>query len=902
MTTCTVLLGAADVVPRCVRDVLRDWSASGLVEDLIWIDEADVDPTVPFALVPSDLIVRGQVTRAGVQDHLANLSRLEGARICVVSALGATSRTADPGVAAHVRNGLRSGLPYPESAAAHIVITRHGAGGWDPSVAWLGWQTIVVAPEDAWTPGRSTVAAQVTTTTPTAEFAAHGAAALASLCGLWRGAPASVLDGQGQQRSVHLARPFVRILDAGPVARALLHELTDFSPGLPRPSVADQGQTLPVLSDPVRASRAMRDAVVGLHPDLFTLNLEQPPAATRDTASAWQLLTSFFGFLWAALRRAPQQWLDRQKDRVKGGLARKVERVVFGQGDAPIQAVLGGVTSDGRRLSLDEQARQIEDLGNRVVQQGVGMERRRPHLGQFWVDVARGAMTLADGENRLGDGQQLAGVERGIVQWPEHVAPDPSDIFPIPGALHDADLADIASYDVVGARTAREQLAWLAANSQHHAQLAGQELQKLDNWFEGSSRYSPRHAYTSQIGIHIGRHLDHARGELRRLLEELRAAAQASEALPAQVTRSASSLGRLLRWATGIGAGVALLLSVLGLVKWGWMVALGLGLATVLMLLIAGLLTWRRARQAEFALLFRREQEERIEVLRRNIVRAADHLHQLMGLYAQYLAWAAILGRFLAEPFGRPGAERDDGMSLRGMFPRAMGLGVARPAADQLRAAGDHLRPALFRPGWLDPYWARLLELAAEQASRDSRGRVSPKDLFADPARSPDSIVRTLAQRVTGQGVPPHLGAMLWERASRRMAADGVDHLVSTLFTEVDVLGHDHRPRFRGVPGTEFLTQLAVGAADSRRFDPAVLTGQAKIDELNAVVDSSVQRRDVADPAMSLDQMVVVVQLSAGIPPDGVTLAGGQQPTPPIDPRPGTQPGSDGEDRWSAVS
>jgi hypothetical protein len=881
MSVLTVFLGAADAVPRAVRDILRDWSAVGLVTDFVWVDEVDVDPSTSLALVPADLVLAGGVQRAGLQEHLANRTRLDGVRICVVSALGGTAGTTDPAIAGHIRNSLHAGLPEAEVAAAHVVITRHGAGGWDPAVAWLAWQTIVVAPEDAWTPGRDTAAVQLTTAVHPAEFAAHAATAVASLCGLWVGIGRSALDdGIGAGISgVRLTRSFVRFLDAGLVSHALRDELADLSRGFPRPRVSESGHALPYLADPIRAGASMRDAVVDRNAEIFTLTLEPTPKRAKPPVTGWTLLVSFLGFLWAALRSAPHVWLDRQLDRGRASMARRVERTVFGGAEVSVQAMVGGVTSDGRRLSLDDQAREIQRIGDRVRQDGLEIERRRPQLSRFWSDVASGAMTLADGDNRLGDGQVLAGLEPGIVQWPDQIAPDPASVFRLPGALHDADLGEIHSTDVLQIRAARIYLDQLAASSDHHAQLAGSTLQQMDSWFGGSPQRAPRYTYLVQVGMHIGKNLDGARQQLAGLLQELKDAAAVAQ-VPLGVAGSASTLARRLRWGTALGAGAAAVLAVVGLVKWGWLIAVALAMASGAVFLIAGLLAWRRARQAEFALLFQIEDEDRIRGLQHNIVRTADYLYQLMGVYSQYLAWAPVLGRFLAEPFGARTAGEDAGLKLRGRLPRSMGLGVARPVQEQIRITADDVRPALFRPGWLGPYWDRMLQIAAARATRDTRALVEPHELLADDLRAPDSPLRAMSSWTIEHGVPAELGAALWDQACRRMAATGNDRVVGTLFSHVDVVGRDQYTDARQIPGSEFLTQLVVGAGDSRRFDPMILTGPARVNDQTGVSESVVDRRDPSAAADDLDQMVVVVQLSAAVPPEQVILSGGSAPAP----------------------
>jgi hypothetical protein len=889
MTSVTVLVGPGTTTGAAVRDQLRDWSASGFVSELFWVDVRDVVAGSPLSQVPADHVVDGAVVRASLQTHLANRQRVDRIRLTVLSVVSGRERALDHDVVATIRNALATLPTRPDVTALNCLAVVHGGGGWDAAAAWHGWHNVVISPEDAWTPRAVPNVLDGSVDLPS--FAAHTAAAVSVLSGAWTGLPGSALDDEPVHGgpAVRLTRSFVRRIDAAAAGRAVRDRLMDLSAGLPRPQRG--ARALEYVDQPTTAARHVATAVLDRHADLFRPDREPLPHTERGALGGWEMLKLFLSFLWASLRAAPRQWVDRMKSRASAAAAQQVQNAVYGGNRADFDVVVRGVDAKGRPPGLDQMSAAVERLDASMRSEVAALEQTVPRTGDFWRDVAFGALTLADA------GTHVAGVEPvmvgdlpGVVREPAQVCPPDAKPYVVPGGLVDdlgmreIEAADIWAFKRVIARA--DQVGHGGSGTALAASRAREEMIAIASPLRGS--------YLGMVGEPIGDAVESSARDVAHLLDELEAAATPPET-PPSVLSEAERLARVLRVSTICWV---VLSALVGVAAWREWLALDVSLyvlgGLLLVWVVVCAVAFYRSTQAEFALRMRRSvSEDELGVIRRNLARATRELRVHAMLYRQFLAWAPVLGAFFNAPFGTDAAGQD-APRFSGPIPRSLGLGVARPSPEHTRRVADQLAGQTFRPGWMAPLWERLLQDAVDEVT-DATGRPvgNPDALFSDRLTEDDSPLRLFAQQVRTHGIGKGPGDALWAQARTHLADGGMEALFGSLLSTVRVDAQQRHGGLESLAGGEFLSGLIEAAGtEASAFHGDVLTNAARVGGAGAVVGSvlvcsssggllphatpaGTRVHEAAGAQGDLDQLVVLVQMSGQLQADQLVLLGG---------------------------
>ncbi len=890
-----VLTAAPGAVPGAVRDVLRDWVALGLVQPFLWVEAEEVSPDEPFAAVVATHVRESDAPRVRLQDHLANQHDVDVIRLVAVGSAGASTSLVDRDRAGFLNIAL-AGVTAGRVSALQCVLTRHGAGGWQSEVERPGWHTLVVAPEDAFSPSPRQPTTELIERDDDAEFMAHAAAGVATASGLWSGlaeAPFDDVPVTGNPEPV-VVRSFLRRLDASAVESRLRQALTDVSRGLPRPRSG--AERCDHMQNPVAASNDMATRVLTRHAALFAVQEEPDQGRGPEPLGAWQAIKMFFAFVGAALNRAPRALADAVVGRAAAGTARRVQQALLG-GDSRYEVVVRGVNASGLPAGVHELDAAAVDVRQRVAAILHTSEQALPDVAPFWQDVVGGALTLADAGDR---GPDLAPVMVGsrptVARDTSTIAPDPADTFPLRGPaanrlrIRDVPPHDFRLHDVV----ARE-LSAAAAEDVGSAQA----VSAFSDW-----RRRVSSTYTGGLGAHIGNEVERRGRRLAQLLELLLGAQEEStdEGALADEHRRVQRLLRNFVIGMAVGLVVGVLVVVLGVL--GVLTVVLIGLALLSAGTVRTVLALLARQRAVFALAHRRTETDRhLEIASRNLAHAANALHVATTLYQQYLAWSSVLGAFLREPFG-PVPPVQPVVRLEGLLPRAVGFGVAEPVDERIAEVAHALGAVMFERGWLSDLWQAFYEDAGRRLG--SAGLVlrdEPRALLSDRARDEDSLLVTWAAAVQQDGVTGDAGDRLWQAARGRLLMRGADALCSSLFTRVEVQAQQDHGITRLIDGSQFFTQLsdALDNVGGQAFSPSLFSPTATSQGLHLVTATvAVGRRDVvdlggaasaesvrwippsSDGESSLDLSLVVLQATAPVSASELRLSGGTVGRTPI--------------------
>ena len=897
MQRSVIVIAPASPTTRAVRDVLRDWAALGLVSTYVWLDEQELTSPEAATLAAATVVSGHAARRVQLEGYLADAQASTGLRVVALSAVDAHPAQADADRAQGLFNRLQG---KHVASPIHCVLTRHGKGGWDPALAWMAWHTLVVAPEDAWHPGRAPEPMRIG---DNGEYVIHCAAALATVAGLWCGMGEGPLDDVPVpgNRDVTVVRSFMRRLDAAPVSTALRRQLTSTEHGLPAPV----GLTGPLVEvENVRgAAAAAVEALWTQNAPLFQLDRES--GRQVSVGVSWRVaVRAFFAFLLDVARKTPRAWVQSEKDRAAATLARRTQSALYGDGSR-YEVLVAGVGRHGRNPRPEELAGELEDVAARVNAVGAAVDLVTPDMGTFWEQYVAGALTLADGGERPGAVPARVGASPGYVRDVRRIVPAPDDRFELPPHLSAAVGAhNVDPYDVSGWIHTERALSAAAADGDADA---AETRSRLHGWV-GSLRDS----YAGAAGLRLAQEMEARRAEVGALLQQLSAArADDDAALDDARKQGRRKLRRaclmLMLGFLLLAAGVAL-----GPITAGTATAIAAGF--FLLWLIRLFVAFFRTQLEVNRILNQQGRAEDAAVLaQRNLKAAMRDMNRAVTQYAQYMAWTPVLGRFLTEPFGRV-PETQAPLRMEGSLARSVGFAVTHVDEERVAQTAYSLGKKLFPTGWLSQVWEQVVTDAATRVGGQD-GQVlrdDPRRLLRDTARSPRSPLRTWSAQIAAQGVGDAGGALLWAQTRHELQRRGVSQLVDAVLTEVDTVGQEGHGIDGRTSGRAFLTELTEAVqSEGARFSKEIFDHTAITDgyrsvasslvvgsqELLPEVPAHVRRIDPADTGDDdLDQFVVVLQRSRPIPARLLLLEGGagKPPPPPRRPEPPDDPLANG--------
>lgn len=825
---------APDARFDAVREVLADWRAAGWVRDHCWTVSAD----------PSHPVLR--VTGAGVAGRdLAGIAATERfERVHLVYLAWLEDDGSDRGFADLV------GQAFGATPVTRIHALFAGADDAPrfSHAAVGGWHTVVIAPEDGAGPQNAGLEVR-----DTVAGAAAIASSLAGILGLWTGHERSPLDAEHvpADGSVRLVRSYMRRLAAHDVETSLRRQVLTLGDRLPLPVHA--GTPTVRIEDVGLASRTMAQQFWERHRGMLRGPREAVRAAPPKAIGAGDALRLFFSFLGAALRNAPRRWLQSTLNSVRARTAAVVQDVVYGSGDSAYSVVVGGMTADGRPASWVEQRDVSERLAKALEHRVPVQHHALDDTAVLWQDYVDGALTLADAGERVPAMPPVTiGTRRGVMPGVADIVPGPearfSDVSPAVTASIGS--AQVEAYDLLGSVVLRDRLR-RAAGESSIGMPAAEAAHRLEEW---RARYSG--AYAVQVGGGIAAALSGLHEEVRTILGRLKRASETEDSAAAMQKRQAR-LTRVLQ----VLAGMALIvIAVVVVLLVAAVVSVLAAVITILVVVIAwaasSLGAFVQGQRALFALLNERARlVSQQDVDERNLVLALRDVRRVSDLYEQFLLWSEIIGTFLAEPLGRPGAMQAAPTAELEGLPLSVVSAVAVPGEDRIGLVANELRREVFGAGWLSGPWAAVLaDAPALLGARGGELRDRPEAVYQQRGDAEGLLVPWL-EALADRGTPATAGEAVWGRAAQVLdrpdRAALRDQLVGTV------------RRSDGVeqPVAQFLADTDEGAAMSGRFSDTLLSSAAIADRRTAV---GTGRVDEVRSGLGVER--VLVQLSVAIP------------------------------------
>lgn len=834
-----------------VREVLRDLSAVGLIEPFVWVEPADA----AVARVPAMSVTGGATTGTTLQDvavaNIADRVRLISL-VPVLTGAAQTSSDDEQRIAGLLENQVGAAT----LARIRVSVTRIG----DPSTGVLGragWHNLLLAPQESAGPalGHSLLAA----TNDTIEIGRHTAVELAGIAGLWSQVTGSPLDGRSVDpgESVRLARSFFRRLQSDGLESELRAKVTATSESLPLP--VEGGSAAIYVDDSALATSTMSKALWERHGDVLRGPRESRPRRTVKPIGIGKALKMFFGFLWAAIKGAPAKWFSGVVAGLSSRVAGAVHGMVFGGDPSAYAVVVRGVTASGLPaswLDLADAADAIEDI---LEESGEAREHHAiSDLSALWKDYAAGALTLADGGERVQSMPPVQiGTQRAVLRSADLVVPSAAARFiNIPGHIAaQIEVSSVEAFDVLAVNNLHQRLVYLQEDPALGLEVGG-TLEALKVW-----NAQHRNSFAARVASVLGEHVMRIGEEIKSVLEKLKSAA-AAEDIPAAIAARQKRLGRVLRILSillvvagaliGACFGFGLITGTLALILAG---------SSLLAWFVASIVTFLRGQRDLFRLLnARQELIADAEIMKRNLRQAVRDMRRLTDAYAQFLAWSRILGTMLAAPLGAANVGIEDGARLSPDLPIGVRLGSASVPDAALADAVVALRREIFRVGWLGEPWESLITGAPAAIGPDGYElRNNPIAIFAQPGRGDTSLLLKWVDATERNGVDVAVADRLWTTVQEQLDGDKRE-LASALLGSIIELGKTAKA---AVPYDTFIARVddPDGVKASSHFDPAVFAEAAR-----ASADAGVDVSWGENAHVGLSRIAVLTQLSAGSP------------------------------------
>lgn len=762
-TTLTIFLGRGRL-SHGIRQTLEDFTATGLVRDLVWVD-ADTFDTSSSPVTHLGIREDGtpEITRQPFNVLVAR-SGADRLHLGVINVAGAGDSQLGSAELAPLLGAIDSVGSGHATHRTNLIITAVGTPLDGDLPLLRGYTNLVLAPEDSPGPESATVPFHFDRLDN--RFTLHCVAGIASIFGLWEGsttAPVTRLE-PASGLTFRLVRAFYRRIDGQEVQARLKSRILDTTDNpLPRLDQPGQEAAAQYTEDPrAFAQGAAEELLAEFNGHLEGRQVEATAQSTRVTTSG-SALGEFFGLWLRKMATTPKRFLADLRAESTSLIDDTVQAAVYGGSGS--RTHVGGST--GAVLSEDP-ADPFGGVGQRDYEAQAAGE-----LGQLWQAYQRTALSLLDASPR-GIGADGGQVRRpGVVDHGPgghvQVARRSADVVPGPADSFGGDLpvevkatvggGQIAPYDVEGAAEYERRLA--GSGQSRHRDL-GRVRGDFGQWRKRNS---------TSFAYFVGRGLVDKQAELRE--RERRLARQVADLENQQAEVEGSGLlsgvfrwlGWVTFWSAAIFAGLwgigNLRTDETGVPLWQWVRHLneapggtkawlfGIWLVLWLIFWIAQVVVETR-NEIRF-LHRRRDVVSQRDAARANLAATRRAVVRLKVGYRQFLSTSRIIGTLLEQPFGRVRHLRTESTIPVNTMPDSVLFAEAVPDDSVVDQLADRFRRDLYREGWLETYVNDGVAQAARALEEKEHGQIDLSRVLSTQGEGTRGQLARLAEQVASE-------------------------------------------------------------------------------------------------------------------------------------------------------
>lgn len=759
-TTLTVFLGRGGL-SHGIRQTLEDFTATGLVRDLAWVD-ADSFSSSSSEVTYLRLSEEGnpEISREPFNALVAR-SRITRLHLGVINVVGFGGGEIRSTELMALTDAIDSILTGRSIRRTNLIISAVGAPLETDLPVLKGFTNLFLAPEDSPGPEAATVPFHFDHLDN--RFTLHCVAGIASLFGLWEGsthAPVARLE-PASGVSFRLVRAYYRRIDGQDVQARLKDRI--FDTGLnPLPRLNRPGQEIfaQYTENPrVFAETAAEDLLLDFRQLINGREVDALKEQTRHTTSG-RALREFFRICGKRMVTAPARFFRDLRGEARTFVDDAVQVGLYGE-DSRVRVGAGGNAAPDPADSSETRQARRENLQVKAARE----------LGPLWSSYADTALTMLDAAPRhITQTAEQASYPRVMQEHPEStvwVARSAADIIPGPDTNFGRDLpvevkstiggGDIAPYDIAGITSYERSLASLQTG---HQREVGRVIGDFKQWQEENS---------GSFAYHVGRGLVERRQQLEQREEELKKEIADLEDGQDKAAGTGPVAG-VLRWVGWVFMGSVAIFALLwaygqlrptlfGVPREGWVdnlnaaptdIKVWMFSIWVLLWLLFWMLQVAVETRDEMRFLNRRRDiVNRLDSARANLGTTRKALVRIDVGYYQFLSTSRMIGALIDAPFGRIRYPRVDSTIPVNTMPESVVFAEAAPESGEVERLANTFRREIYREGWLGDYVMGGLGDAARNLEERSSGKFMVSEIFSTFGEGTGGQLARLAEVVT---------------------------------------------------------------------------------------------------------------------------------------------------------
>ncbi|QGU08348.1 hypothetical protein COCCU_12240 [Corynebacterium occultum] len=758
-STLTVFLGRGRLA-QGIRQTLEDFTATGLIRDLVWVDaDAFVSPSSEAIHLRVNADGTPEINRRPF-NSLVSQSGASRMHLGIINVIGAEDGILSAVEITALNNALSSFSVGRGIHRTNLMITAVDSPLAAPLPILNGYTNLMLAPEDSLGPESSTVAYYHDHLDP--RFTLHCAAGIASLFGIWEGATSAPVSelAPNHGETFRLVRSFYRRIDGQAVQAQLKSRILDTSEN-PLPRIERPGQEISAqhTQNPAGfAAEAAQGLLEKFEDQLIGDRVSPTVERTRNTSAAAGF-KSFLGEWFKNMISTPvRAWGDVRAES-SSFATDAVQSTIYGETGSRIR-VGGDSLSDAPGHTPAQRDPAQVDLNLRAAAE----------LRPLWEAYKNTAMSLLDAAPRLvgeGEARLPSVVNDGsssrftVAKQAVEVIPGPEENFgaELPYALRSV-LGEhrVAPYDVVGVQEYEQRL---GSQTQVGQRQMGQVRSEFQQW---QGRNSQSFAY------HVGRGLQ----------ERIQQQHQQQANYAAQIEHyrkdkkevagpgRAGKIFRWLGWVTFWSAAVFALVwgvenwraeSVMELSTWvrhlnqsetstkAWLFGIWLALWLLCWILQVYFETRDNIRLRNQ----RSDVASRLAVALENHSRTKHTIGRLNVAYQQFLSVSQVIGTLLERPFGKIQHTRVEAAIPVNTMPDSLLFAEATPDEQTVSQLAVGFRRKLYRQGWLQDYVDGGMKEAARSFTAENHTPIGVDHLFATTGQGSSGDLARFSQWIAGE-------------------------------------------------------------------------------------------------------------------------------------------------------